>query len=156
MTLKRGGNHLAVLSQTSLLKAGSMKQNALERVRNLTAELEYLCTQICSSHPQDRENRNDPLILAEIGSSEDILKLRAAMDQLRRVLWFYEEKVESSEIEELSILQSPVTQLSEQRLPDKESSLSGSFFERLNLVIDGYMQPTGIGLKQPGAKRPRP
>src|SRR5690348_6560528 len=115
MTLKHGGNHLAILSQTSLLKTLSMKQNALERVRSLTAELEHFCRQICSSHPAQYHNQKDRLILSEIGSSEEILKLRAAMDQLRRVLWFYEEEMAPSEMDELSSLQLPLTQLAEQR-----------------------------------------
>ncbi len=85
-------------------------------------------------------------------SGEDVSRLRNAVDQLRRVLWFYAGNEEPATVlkEVRAGGAQDVTEYALQGQPattNEPWNGSVSFFERLNLVIDGYMQPSGAAKK---------
>jgi len=111
-------------------------EQLLDKLKNVTPELEQIQREICGqlSHAdgtprKDRAGSN-------VASMEELRRFRAAVDQLRRVLWFYmddPQPLAGSEALEQSAVSPHKTALAELNPPP-------SFFERLNLVIEGYMQ----------------
>jgi hypothetical protein len=72
----------------------------------------------------------------------DVMQFKAAVDQLRRTLWFYcdEEPASAPPQRQYLVPQVPPGEQSPEPVSERHS---GSFFDRLNLVIDGYIQPNG-------------
>lgn len=122
-----------------------------QKVWALTTQIEDMQHELCTHLAAPDGSRKCHSVSSSV-SGEDVTRLRNAVDQLRRVLWFYAGNDE------------PATVLKEMRgggaQDITESALQGqpattnepwngsvSFFERLNLVIDGYMQPSGPAKK---------
>ncbi len=127
----------------------------VQKVRAITAEIEEIQNDLYTHFAEPDGSRKSHLLGSELSSGEDVSRLRTAVDQLRRVLWFY--AGDDASITALERTHVPaVGDLREQRLegrsvpgPDAPWERSTSFFERLNLVIDGYMQPSGTVKKTP-------
>lgn len=122
-------------------------QTILNRVKQLTQELQGIQLELYAELSEaDGSPRKDSILMLSPAAA-DLSAFKAAADQLRRVLWFYLEDVSQAcggDIEELPDTikaREPHTSTAE---PPSESLKAGSFFERLNLVIDGYMQDRGI------------
>lgn len=122
-------------------------QMILNRVKQLTQELHAIQYELYAElSDQDGSPRKDSF-LALSPAAADLSAFKAAADQLRRVLWYYLEDV--SQTCEGDIRERPDTiQVREPRMstaePLDQPLEPGSFFERLNLVIDGYMRDRGI------------
>ncbi|MGE5322825.1 MAG: hypothetical protein ACM3SW_08185 [Actinomycetota bacterium] len=95
---------------------------------------------------EDGSPRKDSF-LALSPAAADLNAFKAAADQLRRVLWYYLEDVsqtcggDTRERPGMVNVQEPGASTAE---PLAQPLEAGSFFERLNLVIDGYMRDRGI------------
>jgi hypothetical protein len=125
-----------------------------QKVRAVTTQIEdiqhELCTHLAAHDGSRTYHRASPSV-----SGEDVSRLRNAVDQLRRVLWFYAGNEEPATV--LKEMGADITQdfkespLQAQPTAPMSEPWNGSvsFFERLNLVIDGYMQPPGPGKKSP-------
>jgi hypothetical protein len=118
----------------------------LDRLRKITRDLQIVQGELyCTLAEADGTAKKDFTALAS--ASQDIAEFKAAVDQLRRVLWFYLDGVTQSagtgsiEPDEATRLQQ-ATELLHTLTPQAAATIiePGSFFERLNLVIDGYMQ----------------
>jgi hypothetical protein len=129
-------------------------ESILNQVKKLTRELHVLQNELYRELGEEDGSRRRQSPLSAAPARDDLMVLKTAADQLRRVLWFYlqdssnaSDPVASSEILELSeplVLQEPFAQAGASNL---SSSAPSSFFERLNLVIDGYMQDRGISTR---------
>jgi len=119
----------------------------LERIRAITRELETLQaemhTQLTAPAIKGRGK------VFEDGASVQVLnQFKAELDQLRRVLWFYieqasqkpAESMEHEQARRLERVTGLLSALSPQPGATASGEQSGSFFERLNVVIDSYMQ----------------
>jgi hypothetical protein len=126
-------------------------ESIMNQVRKLTCELHALQHELYSELSEEDGSRRQDSPLRQAPACEDLKSLQTAADQLRRVLWFYldlashaanaTEQDESRTTEEW-LLQHP---RHEPAMVEQQPFLEpGSFFERLNLVIDGYMQQRGI------------
>jgi hypothetical protein len=99
------------------------------KIRSLTAQLDQFQHEICAelslanASPNRTKLRN--------AAAEDLAELRIALDQLRRVLWFYLEEIAARR---------PAETFTPQPSRQAELQPPPSFFDRLNLVIEGYMQ----------------
>ena len=100
--------------------------NVLQKIKTVTAELEHLQHEICSLVDSSSPDEG-----ALPGGGADVCELRAALDQLRRVLWFYLEEISAHK---------PAEKLLPQAVEPAALEPPPSFFDRLNLVIEGYMQ----------------
>lgn len=99
------------------------------KIRSLTAQLEQLQQEICAG--LSLANASPSRSTLRNGNGEDLAQFRAALDQLRRVLWFYFSETSACE---------PVETLTPQPSRQAELQPPPSFFDRLNLVIEGYVQ----------------
>lgn len=121
----------------------------LEKVRNLISDLqrvqEELCRQLALPDGTPRQNVRS----ADLRSAGDLETLKTTVDQFRRVLWFYVDRLEHGLDPGLTKPQSEKYRL--QAVPQslelqRSASEAGaqqpiSFFDRLELVIEGYLQP---------------
>ena len=112
----------------------------LQRVRVVTQELEAIqnemCAQLGDSDGTPRKNVFTPHSVA----GTDLHLFKTVVDQMRRILWFYTADTTPDSHAESGLPEShPVTQKVSTQTGDSEVG-GGSFFERLNVVIDGYIQ----------------
>ena len=125
----------------------------LEKVRNLTSEMQIVQQELCAelAFPDGTPKTN--ILCADPRSAGELGLLRNAVDQFRRVLWFYLEQVALDKNLAEPGLSPP------DRVPRKGPSTSAmtpqsahpaitetqplSFFDRLDLVIEGYLRSGG-------------
>lgn len=124
------------------------KDAVLQRIRTITRELGALQTEMhgeLAEHGRGKANA-----FFEDGAAVEILNVfNAELDQLRRILWFYIEEAArkpraATDQEQQSRRLERVTDLLRAISPPARGPAhcgeSGSFFERLNCVIDTYIQ----------------
>lgn len=129
----------------------------LDQVKRLTRELQGLQSELfreLSEKDGMFGSQSNPY-----NATVDLSALKTAADDIRRVLWLCLESASASEqpAESTRDHEQPPRQtyqagrwLTQQTEPEATIVEPGSFFERLNLVIEGYMQNRGIS---PGHKR---
>jgi hypothetical protein len=131
-----------------------------ERIRTLAEELQTVQQELCAELAfPDGTPRKHPLGVQACGKG-DLVLLREAIDQFRRVLWFYVDQIETEkELDERKPPASAKYGRNGSQLPVEQRPASPqvmqqpiSFFDRLDLVIEGYFQ-TG-GQLRPGKPRP--
>lgn len=119
------------------------------RIQKITRELEVMQAEI---HDQLTETSTQKSRFFEDHEAVEALNhFKAELDQFRRILWFYIEQAAGAPIRGMDheqqshqlqrvteVLRALSPQTSTPAVPTEEGS--GSFFERLNLVIDTYMQ----------------
>jgi len=112
----------------------------LQRVRVVTHELEAIqnemCTQLAASDGTPRKTASP-----DAAAAADLHLFKTVVDQMRRILWFYT-GTSVADLHADAGSRQPTTPCA-QKLSDQagDSEIeSGSFFERLNVVIDGYIQ----------------
>lgn len=112
----------------------------MQRVRVVTHELEAIqnemCTQLADSDGTPRKNASP-----DAAAAADLHLFKTVVDQMRRILWFYTGSAIADLQADAGSRQpaSPRVQKLSNQADDSEIE-SGSFFERLNVVIDGYIQ----------------
>ncbi len=139
--------------RSNLWHASLPASNVLEKIRDLTSDLQAVQNELClhlalpDGTPRKIQMPVDPRIMDNLGV------LKTTVDQFRRVLWFYVEQAEQPPAEEqdlpyaeqtqakAALPAAPALQKSTQR--EAESQQPISFFDRLELVIEGYMRPSG-------------
>ena len=112
----------------------------LQRVRAVTHELEAIqnemCAQLADSDGTPRKNT----FAADSAAGADVHLFKTVVDQMRRILWFYTGEATA----DMNAAASSETATAQgEKLTEQASNPgfeSGSFFERLNVVIDGYIQ----------------
>jgi len=115
----------------------------IERLKAMTSELELIQNELCGLlGASDGTPRKRSSLPGNAGT--DVVRFKAAVDQLRRTLWFYcDEGTEEFHSREQRQIQSLTPQVQPGHTAAEADQRSGSFFDRLNLVIDGYIEPNG-------------
>jgi len=135
------------------------KDAVLQRIRTITRELGALQAEMHSELADPGRGNNNRFF--EDGAAVETLNVfKAELDQLRRILWFYIEEAArkpraATDQEQQSRRVERVTDLLRAISPPASDAVhggeSGSFFERLNCVIDTYIQE-----KKPVAAETKP
>lgn len=121
-------------------------QCLLDRVKKLTRELHAMHSELVRELAEDdRVFRNQSPVAG------DLNELKTAADEIRRVLWLCLEKIPESDQPQVSAdhprqhgrYQAGRWLAEQTDLPAIDLE-PGSFFERLNLAIEGHMQNRGI------------
>jgi hypothetical protein len=137
------------------------KDAVLQRIQTITKELGTLQAEM---HSQliDPAGAKISKLLQDDTTAPVLNNFKAELDQLRRILWFYSEEaggkpaVAAVDQDQQAHRVQRVTELLRALSPPPATPTalaceeSGSFFERLNLVIDNYMQE-----KKPVAAEPK-
>jgi hypothetical protein len=144
-----------VITQTSTAFLRSQhspkaSESLLQQVSRLTHGLQFLATELRREwiHGMSFYSASNGNGLP----ANDLANLKAAVDEARRVLWFclgtsseFPSRETSVDCESQSRGKVLQEQLSASTMePRVTSTEAGSFFERLHLAIDGYMQDRGI------------
>lgn len=129
----------------------------MNEVKKIIRELHDLQSELYRELAEEDGSRRRQCALGTAPACDDLMELKNAADQLRRLLWFYLQDPSNAsdspqtnsapETKEPLVLQDSFTQTG-----TLAEAASNSFFERLNLVIDGYMQHRGISTR---SKAPR-
>jgi hypothetical protein len=129
-----------------------IRNAALHRIQNITSELHSVQEEMHAELTATAGARL-PKLFEDINAVKLLNDFKAELDQLRRVLWFYIEQASAhatavtdhtqqadrmQRVDEL--LRTLVPQPSTAAVGEGENKPSVSFFERLDVVIDTYMQ----------------
>jgi len=140
-----------------------VKHGVLHRIKDITAELESLQAAMHGALNEPGEAYKNPFY--EDADAVRVLNhFKAELDQLRRILWFYIEEATGKsgpdlDQEEKNRRLQRVTELLGALAPKPAASSQapaqepGSFFERLNQVIDVHMNDKTLATKSASAKR---
>jgi hypothetical protein len=113
----------------------------LQRVRAVTHELEAIQTEMCSQLADTDGTPRKNGITPDSVAASDLQIFKTMVDQMRRILWFYTGEATADMRIAPGLTESPNSHASALSTQGDDSVIdSGSFFERLNVVIDGYIQ----------------
>lgn len=129
-------------------KAGHIKNE----VKKIIRELHELQSELYRELAEEDGSRRRQSALGTAPACDDLMELKNAADQLRRFLWFYLQDPshahESPQVNSAPETNEPLVLQNSFRQPGTlAEAASSSFLERLNLVIDGYMQHRGISTR---------
>ena len=127
------------------------KNTVLHRVRNVMGELESIQAEMHSELTVPANDNKVAKFFEDTASVQILNDFKAELDQLRRILWFYIEEAAGKpsaavDQEQQAKRLQRVNELLRALAPQPSTPLtvqgppSGSFFERLDVVIDTYMQ----------------
>ena len=122
-------------------------EHVVERIRTITGELDALQAEIYGQIADPEELLDRRFSLQQAGAAAVLVDFKAALDQLRSILWFCESGSSASPSgnaradreRELARANELLRALSPPGFTASPTE-SGSFFERLDRVIDNYMQ----------------
>ncbi|HEY7402180.1 MAG TPA: hypothetical protein VIB39_01545 [Candidatus Angelobacter sp.] len=147
MTKSTGSTHRRIPINAWQRKPDS-KEAVLRRMQTITRELEALQADMHIELAAPARGKANSFF-ADSTAVESLNLFKAELDQLRRILWFYIEEAArkpraTTDQEQQSRRLERVTDLLRVISPPsgnpEHGEQSGSFFERLNCVIDTYMQ----------------
>ena len=135
----------------SLQHPPKIKNAVLNRIRNVTSELEAIQAEMHSELTGPANDNHVVKFFEDASATEVMNDFKAELDQLRRILWFYTEDAANkpatgTHAEQQTLQLQRFTELLRALAPKaaapemKEEKPSVSFFERLEVVMDTYMK----------------
>jgi hypothetical protein len=124
------------------------KDAILDRIQAMTRELEAIQAEMQTQLPGPAGNKKT-MFFEDSTATQVLSQFKAELDQLRQIVWFYIEQAAQKRTREMDSEQARrlerVTGLLRVLSPQPSVAMpageqSGSFFERLNVVIDSYMR----------------
>jgi len=123
------------------------KDAVLERIQTFTRDLEAIQAEMHTQFAGSAALKKGAF-LEDTAAVQVLCQLKAELDQMRRILWFYIEQatqkpaanMDHEQARRLERVTGLLSALSPQPGIASGGEQSGSFFERLNVVIDTYMQ----------------
>lgn len=149
--MKPTGNTDRRSSLSSWQGQPKVKNAVLDRIRNITVELEAIQAEMHSELTEPATDKRLTKFFEDSSAVPVLNHFKAELDQLRRILWFYIEEAAGKSASGMNEEQQAnhmqrVAELLRALAPKPsasdttESKPSVSFFERLDVVIDTYMQ----------------
>ena len=128
------------------------KSALLHRIKNTTHEIHAIQKEMHGKLTESSTGSKLPNFFEDASAVQVLNDFKAELDQLRRVLWFYIEeatgKIEAGadpdqhdkRLQRVNELLRTLTPMTSGEVAAHENKRSISFFERLDVVIDTYMQ----------------
>jgi hypothetical protein len=126
------------------------KNAVLQRIRNITSEIEAIQAEMHSELTGPATDNRAARFFEDTTAVQVLNDFKAEMDQLRRILWFYTEdaagkSATATNQEQQASHMERVNELVRALSPKPSASATteikpSSFFERLEVVMDTYMQ----------------
>ena len=151
--MKPTGNINRLPAIDSWQRQPQAKNDLLHRIHNVTAEIHSIQAEMHGEVTQPSGGSKLARFLEEGNAIQVLNDFKAELDQLRRILWFYIEQASAkstgmSDMEQQSKRLERVNELLRALTPPPSTSPSAaeaikpsvSFFERLDVVMDTYMQ----------------
>ena len=152
--MKPAGNIHRLPAIDSWQRQGQIKNALLHRIKHITREIHSVQEEMHSKLTESTNGNTMPKFFEDGDAVQVLNDFKAELDQLRRILWFYIEETtakvaagtdpeqQSKRIEQvtelLRVLAAPSANT--QSSAEKTEERPASFFERLDVVIDTYMQ----------------
>lgn len=159
-------NRLEGRSTLSPSRDLASQDRVLEQIKTITGEIETLHREIYERmrQPQPAAKRRTPA--EDAAAARIVAEFKVGLDRLRHVLWFYIEQVADKAgtnfgwerlRPDLGRLAHPDRARMPQSNPQASSQPDppGSFFDRLDMVIDTYMKAAPVAQSNP-KKRAKP
>ena len=149
--MKPTGNPHRRSALNSWQRQPQVKNAVLHRIRNVTGELEAIQTEMHSELTETASGNRLAKFFEDANAVQVLNDFKAELDQLRRILWFYIEEAARKPVAGLDQEQQAkrlqrVNELLRALSPQPSATGAtadkppASFFERLDVVIDTYMQ----------------
>jgi len=149
--MKPIGNTHRRSNLTSWQREPKVKNTVLDRIRKITGELEAIQAEMHSELTEPATDNQLTKFFEDSSAAQVLNDFKVEIDQLRRILWFYIEEAAEKPLSALEQEQQAnhlqrVTELIRALAPKPsaseatESKPAVSFFERLDVVMDTYMQ----------------
>jgi len=146
-------NRLEGRSTHSLSQDLVSQDRVLRQIKNITGKIETLQREIYERMREPQEDAKRRKRAEDAEAARIVAKFKVALDRLRHVLWFYIEQVAdkaetSFRWEQLRPDLARLTKSDRAQMPQSNPQSSpepeppGSFFDRLDVVIDTYMKAT--------------
>jgi hypothetical protein len=143
----------------------SPAQHVLERIKTLTAELQAVQADIQDQASEPAEMLARRMVLEHQESAQVLEEFRATLDQIRSVLWVYTPEAGLDPVHrhrrqrfgrgEAGLRTLPSDSRAENAAMRSQTRDAVSFFDRLDRVIDNYMQAGGPIVDPGPGKRPK-
>lgn len=140
----------------------SPAEHILERIQTLTAELEAVQAEMYGQITEPAEMLARRMVLGDRSSARVLDQFRNALDKIRNVLWLCTEDCAANRPQRHPLPRSGglVRALSTNSRPESSprhpTRETVSFFDRLDRVIDTYMQEGGTIADPAHGKPPKP
>jgi len=151
MTMKPTGNVYRLPDIDSWRRQPQIKNALLDRIKNTTHEINAIQKEMHGKLTESNADSRLPKLLEDEAAVQLLNDFKAELDQLRRILWFYIEEATGSlatgadperhemRLQRVNELLRTLAPNPPGAVPD-QNTRSISFFERLDVVIDTYMQ----------------
>jgi hypothetical protein len=143
----------------------SPAEHLIERIRTLTTELEAVQADIYGQAADPAEMLARRMILEHEATTQVLEEFRAALDRIRNVLWLCTEEAAANpgnpqKRRQLARAGALLRTLSSESAAEtapmrRQTRETVSFFDRLDRVIDNYMQEGGSIVDRNPGKRPK-
>ena len=152
MTTKPTGNVYRLSDIDSWRRQPQVKNALLDRIKNTTHEIHAIQKEMHGRLTESNTGDRLPKFFEDEAAVQVLNDFKAELDQLRRVLWFYIEEATGSlaagadadqydaRLQRVNELLRTLTPKPPGGAAEDENKRSISFFERLDVVIDTYMQ----------------
>lgn len=150
--MKPTGNIHRLPATDSWQRQPQVKNALLHRIKNITAEIHSIQAEMHGELNEPASGSRLARFFEDENAVQALNDFKAELDQLRRILWFYIEQASAEPTSAMNGEQQGkrmqrVNELLRALTPPIKTTIAGepvqpsvSFFERLDVVIDTYMQ----------------
>lgn len=150
--MKPTGNIHRLPATDSWQRQPQIKNALVHRIKNITGEIHSIQAEMHGQLNEPASENKLARFFEDEHAVQSLNDFKAELDQLRRILWFYLEQASAQPSAAMSNEQHDtrlhrVNELLRTLAPASKSTIAGeaiqpsiSFFERLDVVIDTYMQ----------------
>jgi hypothetical protein len=152
MTIKQIGNVHRLAEIDSWRRQPQVKNALLHQIKNTTREIHDIQKEMHGQLTESSAGNRFPKFFEDEAAVQVLNDFKAEVDQLRRILWFYIEAAtgdlaaaadhaqQEQRLQRVNELLRTLAPKPSGAAPADENKRSISFFERLDVVIDTYMQ----------------
>lgn len=150
MTIKPTGNAHRLPEIGSWRRQPQVKNALLHQIKNTTREIHGIQKEMHGKLSESSAGNQLPKFFEDEEAVQVLNDFKAELDQLRRILWFYIEAAtghaaadqaqQDQRLQRVNELLRALAPKTPGVAPGDENRRSISFFERLDVVIDTYMQ----------------
>jgi hypothetical protein len=152
MTIKPTGNVHRLPEIDSWRRQPQVKNALLHQIKNTTHEIHTLQKEMHGRFAEPNTANRLPKVFEDEAAVQVLNDFKAELDQLRRILWFYIEAATGNltavadadqrdmRLQRMNELLRTLAPKAPAEAAGEPSQRSISFFERLDVVIDTYMQ----------------
>jgi len=162
--MKPTGNIHRLPVADSWQRQPQIKNALVHRIKNITREIHSIQAEMHGELNQPASGNKLARFFEDENAVQSLNDFKAELDQLRRILWFYIEQAsaqpstmahadqQDTRLQRINELLRTLAPAAKSKIAGEAAQPSVSFFERLDVVIDTYMQEKKPVVKAKAAK----